>query len=76
MHRAAALGEEETIKLLLDAGAQIDAKDANGDSPLGWASWYLRPTPILRLLCYGQFRIRPQNQSMQANLLGNPHPSA
>jgi uncharacterized protein len=73
LHRAAAFGEEETIKLLLDAGAQIDAKDANGDSPLGWASWYLRPTPILRLLCYGQFRIHPQNQSMQANLLGNPH---
>jgi uncharacterized protein len=73
LHRAAAFGEEETIKLLLDAGAQIDAKDANGDSPLGWASWYLRPTPILRLLCYGPFRIHPQNQSMQANLLGTPH---
>lgn len=74
LHRAAAFGEENTIRLLLDAGAQIDAKDANGDSPLGWASWYLRTTPILRLLCYGQFRIHPQHQSMQANLLGTPHP--
>lgn len=73
LHRAAAFGEEETIKILLDAGAQIDAKDANGDSPLGWASWYLRPSPILRLLCYGEFRVRPQNQSMRANLLGTPH---
>ncbi len=73
LHRAAAFGEEETIKLLLDAGARIDATDANGDTPLSWASWYLRPAPILRLLCYGDFRIHPKHQSMQANLLGTPH---
>jgi ankyrin repeat protein len=72
LHRAAAFGDEGTIKLLLDAGAKIDAKDANGDTPLSWASWYLRPNSILRLLLYGNFRIRPDNQSMQANLLGTP----
>ena len=60
LHRAAAFGDEVTIKLLLDAGAKIDEKDANGDSPLGWASWYGRPNSILRLLLYGEFSIRPR----------------
>lgn len=55
LHRAAAFGTEETIQMLLDAGARRDAKDMNGDSPLGWASWYLRPRSILRKLCYGPF---------------------
>jgi hypothetical protein len=45
LHRAAAFGTEETIQLLLDAQANLEAKDMNGDSPLGWASWYLRPDP-------------------------------
>ncbi|MFI5175801.1 MAG: ankyrin repeat domain-containing protein [Terriglobia bacterium] len=72
LHRAAAFGNEETIQLLLDAGAAIDAKDKNGDSPLTWASWHLRPDSILRKLCYGGFSIRPERRSMGANLLGQP----
>jgi ankyrin repeat protein len=74
LHRAAAFGEVETIRLLLNAGAIVDAKDAYGDTPLSWASWYGRPTPILRELLYGNFRIHPQNQPMRANLLGFPRP--
>ena len=58
LHRAAAFGNEETIQMLLDAGARVDAKDMHGDSPLTWASWHLRPRAILRLLCYGPYRIR------------------
>lgn len=58
LHRAAAFGNERTIQLLLDAGARTDAKDMNGDSPLTWASWHLRPRPILRLLCYGPYRVK------------------
>jgi ankyrin repeat protein len=73
LHRAAAFGTEETIQLLLDAGARIDVKDMNGDTPLGWASWYARPDPILSKLCYGDFSIRPGRQSMDAYLLGEPH---
>ncbi len=72
LHRAAAFGDVETIRLLLDGGATIDARDANGETPLSWASWYLRPVAILRQLCYGEFRIRPQYDSMRANLLGKP----
>jgi uncharacterized protein len=72
LHRAAAFGDEEAIQLLLDAGAKIDAKDANGDSPLSWASWHLRPTSILLLLCYGPHRAHPQRTSMREYLQGEP----
>jgi uncharacterized protein len=72
LHRAAAFGEVETIRMLKNAGASLDVKDANGDTPLSWASWYARPTPILRELLHGDLRIHPQNQSMRANLLGKP----
>jgi ankyrin repeat protein len=74
LHRAAAFGTEGTIKLLLDAGAIIDAKDMNGDTPLSWASWYLRPDPILRKLCYGNFFIHPERHpgGMEAYLVGKP----
>ena len=84
LHRAAAFGTEAAIQLLLDAGAVIDAKDMNGDSPLSWASWHLRPGAILKKLCYGDHSISPSAVSgltsdhgmgwggMEANLLGNP----
>jgi uncharacterized protein len=72
LHRAAAFGEVETIQMLKEAGAILDTRDANGETPLSWASWYGRPTPVLRELLYGNFRIHPQNQSMRANLLGKP----
>ena len=72
LHRAAAFASEETIELLLDAGAKIDVKDANGDSPLTWASWHLRPDSILRKLCYDGFSIHSDRRSMEACLLGTP----
>lgn len=73
LHRAAAFGTEATIQILLDAGANIEAKDMNGDTPLSWASWYLRPDSILRMLCYGDYDVRPNRRSMAAYLLGEPH---
>lgn len=83
LHRAAAFAGEETIQLLLDAGAAVDARDMNGDSPLAWASWHLRPDSILRKLCYGDLRIHPDRRStfdhgmgwggMETFLLGKPH---
>lgn len=63
LHRAAAFGSEKSLQLLLDAGADREAKDINGDSPLSWASWHLRPSAILRKLCYGKFKIHPDNHS-------------
>jgi palmitoyltransferase len=47
----------------------------NGDTPLSWASWHLRPDAILRRLCYGAFSIHPDRRSMAANLLGAPYPA-
>ena len=63
LHRAAAFGSEHAIDLLLHAGARRDAVDVNGDSPLTWASWHLRPDAILRKLCYGRFSIRAERHS-------------
>jgi ankyrin repeat protein len=74
LHRAAAFGTEETVDLLLQAGARREARDANGDTPLTWASWYARPDTILRRLCYGAFSIRPDRVPMQVSLLGKPVP--
>lgn len=82
LHRAAAFSSAETIQRLLDAGARVDSRDANGDSPLTWASWHLRPSSVLRLLCFDGHRIHPQHDStydhgsgwsqMDKSLLGRP----
>src|SRR5262249_10713869 len=63
LHRAAAFGSEQVIDLLLDTGAHREAKDENGDSPLTWASWHLRPDAVLRRLCYDGFSIHPERRS-------------
>jgi ankyrin repeat protein len=53
LHRAAAYASEETVRLLLDAGADKTIRDANGDSPQSWASWHWRPKPLIDLLAPG-----------------------
>lgn len=86
LHRAAAFGDEEAIRLLLDAGAAIDARDMHGDTPLSWASWSIRPAYILQLLCYRKFSINQEasrrsrsdprsgwEYGMGISLLGKPH---
>ena len=50
LHRAAAYGDEAMIEYLLEHGADKEARDENGDSPLSWASEHLRPGSILKLL--------------------------
>lgn len=72
LHRAAAFSGEEAIQVLIDAGAKLDAKDMNGDTPLSWASWYARPTQVLRKLLYGHHRIHADHKTMAENLLGKP----
>ena len=52
LHRAAAYGDETMIEYLLASGADREARDANGDSPLTWASEHLRPGSILALLTF------------------------
>lgn len=75
LHRAAAFGTEKSIQLLLDAGALRDGKDMNGDSPLTWASWHLRPATILRKLSFGDFSIHPGNTSSYDHGVGWEQPA-
>jgi ankyrin repeat protein len=63
LHRAAAFGTERCIGMLLEARANREARDAHGDTPLSWASWHLRPAAILRMLCYREHSIHPDNHS-------------
>ena len=57
LHRAAAYADEKTISYLIEHGADKTIKDANGNSPLSWASEHLRPGAILSLLSYGEYQI-------------------
>jgi len=52
LHRAAAYGDEAMIQYLLDQGADRQARDAHGNSPISWASEHLRPGSILHLLSF------------------------
>src|SRR5260370_12043734 len=72
LHRAAAFASEDTIQLLLDAGAKIDAKDANGDTPLTWASWHMQPDSVLCKLLSGSVSIHPSRGTLDSYLLGTP----
>jgi len=72
LHRAAAFASEDGIQMLLDAGARLEMKDVNGDTPLSWGSWHGRPDWILRRLCYGPYSIRPGRKSMEEYLRGEP----
>jgi ankyrin repeat protein len=62
LHRAAAYADEKTISYLIDHGADKTAKDANGNSPLSWASEHLRPGAILSLLTYDGFQISEKHK--------------
>lgn len=57
LHRAAAYGDEAIVEFLLENGADREARDAHGDSPLSWASHHLRPGAILALLSFGPHQI-------------------
>lgn len=57
LHRAAAYADAATIECLLASGADPEARDAHGDSPLSWASEHQRPGEILALLAFGEHRI-------------------
>ena len=89
LHRAAAYADAATIELLLDHGADREARDANGDSPLGWAIEHLRPGEILALLAFEPHRIGDNakrritsdhgagwGNGMERNLLGDYLPES
>ncbi|MBZ5639757.1 MAG: ankyrin repeat domain-containing protein [Acidobacteriia bacterium] len=57
LHRAAAYADAATLRFLLGHGADREARDANGDSPLTWASEHQRPGAILAMLAFPPHRI-------------------
>lgn len=71
LHRAAAYAPQATIERLIAAGAVLDQRDAQGDSPLSWASWALRDTAVLCLLQFPPHRVNPARTSMAAYLIGD-----
>lgn len=88
LHRAAAYADEAIIQYLLAHGANVEKRDANGNTPLTWASEHLRPAKILALLTYGSHRISDQaierftsdhgagwGNGMEWNLLGDYLPA-
>lgn len=63
LHRAAAYADETIISFLISHGADKEAKDAHGNTPLSWASEHLRPGAVLALLAYGGHRIGEAHQA-------------
>ena len=53
LHWAAAYGDEVTIKMLIDGGADVSINDGRGDVPLTWAGRHRRPQAIRSLLRTG-----------------------
>ena len=72
LHRAAAFASERAITRLLAAGADLSARDVNGDSPLAWASWHRRDVPVLKLLSPADGSLYPGKPMMAENLRGQP----
>lgn len=50
LHWAAAYGDEATVKMLIDAGADVSIKDGRGDTPLVWSGRHRRHSAIRSLL--------------------------
>jgi len=72
LHRAAAFSSASVITRLRAAGADIEARDMHGDTPLSWASWHLRPAHVLELLCF-----RPHEINASASAASRePHDAA
>lgn len=88
LHRAAAYADEDTIRYLLDHGADRELRDAHGDSPISWASRHQRPGRILSLLSFGKYQVGEHHtritsdhgagwgNGMEWNLLGDYLPES
>ncbi len=64
LHRAAAYADAPLIAYLLAHGADREARDAHGDSPLTWASEHLRPGAILSMLAFGEHAISEEGSRL------------
>jgi ankyrin repeat protein len=71
LHRAAAYADLQTIDFLLAHGADKKTKDVNGDTPLSWASYHLRPGAILAALAYANFKVSDAHKARNTSDHGN-----
>ena len=51
LHEAARMGNVEIARLLLKQGADVNAKDSDGKTPLNWISTYKELPEMVNLLC-------------------------
>ena len=59
LHRAAAWGSPDVIRILLDAGADPSTIDINKDTPLSYASWHMRDKAVIDMLSYDGSGVGP-----------------
>ncbi len=59
LHRAAAWGSYEVIRLLLNVEANPRTIDINKDTPLSYASWHMREKSIIDMLSYDGSGVGP-----------------
>lgn len=64
LHRAAAYADAQIIEYLLANGADRELRDAQGDSPLSWASQHLRPGHVLSLLSFGEHQVSKRSSQI------------
>ncbi|MGQ0531482.1 MAG: ankyrin repeat domain-containing protein [Caulobacteraceae bacterium] len=57
LHRAAAFCDPVIIQALIEGGGDLTLRDAQGDTPLSWASWHQRPGAVLHALKHGGHQI-------------------
>jgi uncharacterized protein len=53
LHRAAAQGQRQAVKVLVEAGADVNAVDANGDTALHLAAMFGMPSTCEELVTHG-----------------------
>jgi len=63
---AALTGHQDAAKYFLSLGAAVNAKDANGHSPLYWAKWSATDEAIKELAAATGTRINPNGVKRRA----------